>query len=315
MSICSISTLDQHKMPSQKRVFIGTLYSGENEFQQCVESLYAQSYKNWQQTVYKNLPNKEAHETLYHDFMDKSDEFDLFLKLDADMVFMDTVSLKGIVRLFEMTKDLDHLQMVVYDWYTDSLIMGAHAFSNRARWYVKDELFVDPPPAIPSLIWRLWEDPAPFILHSPNPSNFQAFLFGVHRASKIVQNYGQSYRFDNASVQWTILVNTWQHFQKSRDIRLGLALIGAEEMLAGSVDHAQYSQSNRDDLVKVYQRYENISVDELDIFLSPLWRSDFRRKLRYQKLAAGRNITSAVWRSIKGLLIRPYRYLLQIKPG
>ena len=98
------------------RVLVGTLFSYENEFEQCVASLHGQSYPHWVHKVYENLPNKLAHETLYREFMNNAEKFDLFLKLDADMVFMDSKGLAQIVELFQAKPDLDHLQMLVHDY-------------------------------------------------------------------------------------------------------------------------------------------------------------------------------------------------------
>ncbi len=38
------------------RVLIGTLHSGENEFDQCIAALRRQSYPHWEQFVLANLP-------------------------------------------------------------------------------------------------------------------------------------------------------------------------------------------------------------------------------------------------------------------
>lgn len=51
------------------RLFVGTLYTIENEFDECVASIALQSYRNFQHFVFRNLPNKEAHDALYSAFM------------------------------------------------------------------------------------------------------------------------------------------------------------------------------------------------------------------------------------------------------
>ena len=157
------------------RTLVSTLYCGENEFEALKESLQAQTYSHWEHVVYKNLPNKEAHDRLYRTFMEQQDDFDLFLKLDADMVFRSSEGLRRIVDLFQETDQLDHLTLAVRDWYSDSLIEGLHTFSDRARWETGEESrFVDPSPIIPGQHQKLWSNPAPVVDHSPDPSPRQA---------------------------------------------------------------------------------------------------------------------------------------------
>lgn len=218
------------------RVLIGTLYTGENEFSHLKETLRQQTYKNWEHIVFENLENKLAHETLYRHFMEHQTDYDLFLKLDADMVFRTPESLEELVRLFRSIPELDHLMSPVLDWYSGLLIPALHMFSNRVTWtdeLLNDHLFVDPPPRFPGkrIFWR--EAPAPFVLHSPNPSPHQAFMFGVHRASKVVQVNRPVPVFDRnrARSQWRLLKAVWRRFEETRDSRLGLCIYGADLVL------------------------------------------------------------------------------------
>ncbi len=214
------------------KLLIGTLYSGENEFEECLSSLKSQNFKNWDHFVLEGLPNKDAHEQLYDKFMASCNDYDLFLKLDADMVFVDNHVLEKIVNLFTDTKDLDHGEFAVKDWYSDSLIMGVHVTTSRATWEkTDDQLFVDPYPRVPGKRVRQWDGIAPFILHSPNPSPFQAYHFGVHRALKAFQF--KENRFNNhlSKFQWEILRKTWANFFKTRDRRLGFVILGAEHVI------------------------------------------------------------------------------------
>lgn len=265
------------------RILIGTLYSGESEFQQCIESLRSQSYPQWEHRVYRNLPNKEAHDTLYREFMNMSDEFDLFLKLDADMVLIDSHGLETIVDLFRTRRGLDHLQMIVHDWFSDSTIMGAHVYSNRVVWTVNNEnLFVDSSPPVPGNRWRLWGEPAPLIIHSPDPSPFQAFRFGVHRALKAVQPDRNSFHLKHAQTQWCVLKSVWRHFRRTGDRRLGLAVVGADQVIQGKVDQYQYDNTKRDELLQIYTPFSELTADELHSLLRIRWDLAAIRELRYK---------------------------------
>lgn len=285
-------------MIDEPRILILTLYSGENEFDQLLKSLQLQSYANWEHKVFKHLPNKEAHESLYQEIMEHSGEFDLFIKLDADMVFMDSESLKKIVGLFRETEGLDHLQMVVHDWYSDSLIGGLHIYSNKAVWKQNDDrLFVDYPPSIPGKRWVLWDDPSPLVYHSPNPSPLEAFHFGIHRALKVFQPGRKSFRRSNAKLQWEILKKVWDHFIRSRDRRLGLVLLGASYVIQGKVKQPRYGYTlGKLARSSFEKKCSQLSAEDLYRILSPRWGKPIVREMSYNLRVLPRILLSKVVR-------------------
>ena len=61
------------------RALVLTLYCDENEYEDALKMLKSQTYKNWQQIVFYNLPNKKAHDTLYNYIMNHSKDYDLFV--------------------------------------------------------------------------------------------------------------------------------------------------------------------------------------------------------------------------------------------
>lgn len=271
-------------MRNQPRILFGTLNSGENEFERCLESLRAQHYSNWELKVFEHLPKKLALDTLYRAFMDRSAEFDLFVKLDADMVFLHSDCLIEIIRLFEERSSVDHIEMLLQDWFTDSLTMGLHVFSNRAVWRFSDEgLFTDIPPSVPGVRWSLFDKPAPLVIHSPDPSPFQAFHFGVHRALKAVQPDRKSFEYERAVIQWANLGKVWAHFVRSKDRRLGLAILGADLVLRGRVDQSQMNYTNVE-LLRIFEQHSDLTSDELYRMLKRWWGSDLARELRHRML-------------------------------
>lgn len=277
------------------RVLVGTLYTGENEFEKGKQSLQQQTYTEWEQVVYKHLPNKEAHDRLYRTFMEQSGKFDLFVKLDADMVFRSKTSLQTIVNLFRSEPELDHAIIAVHDWASDMLIMGLHAYSDRAEWKVSDEdLFVDHSPDIPGKRLSTKQSPAPLVDHSPDPSPFQAFRFGVHRASKVVQHDRSGLAVFRSRMQWNLLTNVWQRFCQTDIRRLGLALYGAETVIEGSVRRRAYDDDS-DDLRQWFeQEAADLSPEELKRRLRPRWEGRKQRESRYlQSVGVARLLKSA----------------------
>lgn len=213
------------------RLLILTLYSGENEYSSCLRSLESQEFSDFEQRILADLPNAEAHEQLYRTIMAERGNYDLFLKLDADMILADDEVLSDLVRVFEDHPGLDHLVVAVSDWMTDSLIIGAHLFSNRVRWHRHTEtLYVDPDPVFPGIKLVVDSPPRDLILHASDPSPLQAFHFGAHRALQASQAYRRlrDTRTHNARVQWQYLDRVWSHFERSGDRRLGLAILAAD---------------------------------------------------------------------------------------
>jgi hypothetical protein len=213
--------------------------------------------------------------------MEEQDDFDLFLKLDADMVFRSDEGLSEIVRMFERNPDLDHLTLAVQDWYSDSLIEGLHTFSENVHWSaIDDDRFVDPSPEVPGRHLKLWDDPAPVVDHSPDPSPFQAFRFGVHRALKVLQPERWRMRYTQTTGQWSLLKRCWEHFESKRDRRLGLAVLGADLTIRGHLESNHYDGAG-ESLEKLFQQYEEISAEGLHDRLSIGWGSERQRRRRY----------------------------------
>lgn len=277
------------------RALVLTLHSGEQEYERAVASLRRQTFTRFEHRVFENLPNKEAHEALQHAVMESGADFDVFLKLDADMVLRSDDALERIVALFREHPGVDHVRSVVHDWFSDSLIMGLHAWSNRVRWESSDErLFVDTHPVFPGEKLSLWSDPAPFAEHCPDPSPHQAFHFGRHRALKALQSDRgpATFSYGLAIGQWRILRGTWEHFRRSGDPRLGLAMMGADAVLCQRVGEAHVTDK-RDDARALFEACADLSADELSVRLAPRWGRWLGAPLRYALRIAPRALVAA----------------------
>lgn len=236
---------------STPRLLILTLYSGENEFAQCIEAIQNQTYTNWKHEVFRFLPNLEAHQALYNKIMDSREDFNLFLKIDADMVLSKKDALTDIVQCFKREPDLDHAVFSVRDWYSQTNIMGLHAYTNRVSWpAINEKLFVDPDPQIKGYKKLFWNEPAPVADHSPNPTLEDAFLFGLHKALKVVQRDRWIKRASYSRFHFELLNAVWKEFLKSNDLRHGAVIWGAEHAFSGKIkaiknksDHGKYEES------------------------------------------------------------------------
>ena len=260
-------------MRNTPKILIVTLYSGENELEECIQSIKAQRYTNWENKIFKNLPKREAHNSLYGEFMKRSNEYDLFLKLDADMVLIGNDAFDKIIDLFKNYDELDNAELAVYDWFTDTHIWGVHIFSNRAKWPPRDgHLFTDKDPIIPGIKKTFEKDPAPLVKHCPNPSPFQAYHFGLHRAFKAIDGFSES--------QFQLLIKVWDNFLKKRDKRLGFVILGAEHVMVNKLkqSHINYTQSST---YEFFEQYKNMSSEELYRILKFRWSNSHIRNIRY----------------------------------
>ncbi len=265
------------------RALILTLYSGEQEFDRCCESIQAQDFGAAEHRVLRDLPNQQAHAELYAMIMRERENFDLFLKLDADMVLAHDGVLTRIGRQFGAIPNLDHLVLGVADWFTGRDIIGVHAFSNRVSWTFRDDgLFVDPDPCFSGRKIVIPHPRPVAVFHAPDPNSFQAFQFGVHRGMKACQrgltvHHRQPYA---ARVHWSYLNQVWRRFQEEDDRRLGLALLGAD-LVFGGLSPARAGNRDDSDLRAAYQKIESIGLEEIHRRLHSNWSGWIARRWRW----------------------------------
>lgn len=217
-----------------KRILVGMLATDENERDQSIAALRAQTHSEYELFMIENRPNKEAHEALYSRFMAEAGRFDIFFKLDADMVLMRNTALEEVANFFAGNPDVELILFELIDWYSDSLIPGLVITRSSARWPTHpDQLMVDSYVKITGRNVHVSDRQAALAVHSPDPSPLQAFRFGVHRAMKAIQDDRAPEKkiVQKANIHWTILLQTWQNFVVKNDRRMGLAIAGAEFVL------------------------------------------------------------------------------------
>jgi hypothetical protein len=233
---------------SKCRILVLTLSSGENEFESCKASVAAQTDVFVEQVVYEGLGNREGHKAIYSEIMRRADAFDLFVKLDADMVLNRPTALMEVHRFFSANRGLDHLCSLVNDHFTGKPIAGVHVFSPRVRWDIQslDNLFVDPSPDHPG---RSIFDPPDlpiFVEHAPSPGRYQAFHFGYHRALKAFQRSQANPHLLQRVYQLGILNNLELQFRETRRPELAFAVLGAEMVAMGKLGGTSGDKASRE---------------------------------------------------------------------
>jgi len=259
-----------------KMVLVLMLNSGENEYQSSLKSLDRQTYKHIDRVVFSDLSNKEAHDTLYSYIMDNSHKYDLFVKLDADMVLINNMVLENIVQFFEPNPNVDQANFSVHDVMSDWNIMGLLAFTGRARWEINDEkLFVDHTPKIPGKRLLIWGKPSPVALHCPDPHLFEAFHYGAHRALKAIQKGRQSKKWIQSAIQWHLLARVWRNYVKFKDKKRGMMMAGAFSVWSGEVDLEANEYSNKS-LKDVFRKYTRLKNNQMHALFKRKWEKVIR---------------------------------------
>ena len=238
------------------RILVGTLYSGENEFDECVASIKQQTYKEFEHLIIQDRPNREAHNLLFSSFAKQADFFDILIKVDADMVLCSEDLFANLVNKMELNPDLEIFTVAVTDFFSGMLINGLNTYRNTVKWDVmKETLFVDIPEVSPERSYYDQTELAPAAIHCKNPSRFQAFHYGVHRGLKSIAR-------QHSSSHWALLEKTWKNFLLTKDVRIGLAILGAELVYAGKFTQkdVDYTNPRVKDVLNYYKEMNSIEI-------------------------------------------------------
>lgn len=169
-----------------KKVFVGTLESGEAEFDLSKKLILEQAGVAVSHKVISNMQEFDAHQTLWREWESSKTEFDLFVKVDADTILARPTVLFEIAELFD-DPEVSGIQIPLYDYFSCSLIAGLNAFSKNVRFVKpRHKLFADHSDTNHSRILKgsEVEHLAPAGFHCSNPSPRQSFHYGFRRALK-----------------------------------------------------------------------------------------------------------------------------------
>ncbi len=199
------------------RIFVGTMYTQEGEFEGCLKQVQAQKDVIVSHVIIANMREKEAHNALWHAWRHQGPSHDLFVKIDADTVLASTQTLALIWEQFEANPRVTGLQAPLHDYMTDSFINGLNAFSTKVVFNdTQDELYCDRQvDTNHDIVLREKDLPAilkPAGFHCWNSTDRQAFHFGVHRMLK-----GQT----------TIIAQVQAAWNRDQDRPRAMALLGA----------------------------------------------------------------------------------------
>lgn len=175
------------KQFKEPRIFVGTMFSGEAEFDLCCEAVAKQSGVKVTHHVISHMAEMEAHNELWVSWAKVKSEFDLFAKIDADTVLINEYALENVWSLFSQNSRVTGAQILLHDYFTDKLIAGLNFFSPKVEFNRStNPLLPDRVDRNHDIILRGDEvahlSPIGWHCKAPNPK--QAFHFGLHRALK-----------------------------------------------------------------------------------------------------------------------------------
>ena len=238
------------------KILIGTLYSGENEYEECLESIRSQTFQGFDHLIIENLPEREAHNKLYQSFLEQADTYQLLIKVDADMVLCSPDFFEEVLKRMEANPGIDVYTVAVYDYISGQLINGLNTYRNSVRWdFEKNTIFVDISETSEENSYFDQTELAPAAIHCKNPSNLQAFRYGVHRGLKSIQQ-------THSTTHWAFIEKSWQNFLKLKDPRIGLAVLGAELVYAGEFSKADIDYTNPK-MGIVLEQYQDLDFNSI----------------------------------------------------
>jgi hypothetical protein len=203
--------------------------------------------------------------------MARAAEFDLFVKVDADMVLLsDTLFRRMYERMVAAPHVLD-LCIAVSDFFSRRLILGLHGYRSSVTWPPADDgatpdarLFTDQRPVPRSARLNDYRELAPAALHCPDPSPFQSFHYGLHRGAKLLAV--RTGRAPGEGARGGHAINreaTWRAFLETRDLRRGWACLGYELAMAGELGVLEVDYAS-ERAQRVWSRYESLERSGLE---------------------------------------------------
>ncbi len=110
------------------RVFVGTLYSNENDFEKCCAMIQTQQNVIVTHRIISGLEEVVAHNALWSAWRYNQQSHDFFIKIDADTVLTSETTLFDICECIT-NFDASGLQAPLYDYFTNDTIYGLNAYS------------------------------------------------------------------------------------------------------------------------------------------------------------------------------------------
>lgn len=167
------------------------MYCGEGEFEMCCNAIKSQRDVDVTHHIIRNMSEIDAHNSLWDAWESVKTNYDLFAKIDADTVLINDHCLTNVWELFLKDKRVTGAQILLHDYFTDSLIAGLNFFTPKVKFnQSKNKLLPDRVDTNHDYVLK-GDDVvhlSPIGWHCKSPNAKQAFHYGLHRALKKQKN-------------------------------------------------------------------------------------------------------------------------------
>ena len=245
------------------KFLIGILYCGETQYEACKAAIEAQSHQEWELFEVKNLPNHQAHQALFSTFSDNADQFDAFVKIDADMELCHKDFLAELALYFTDHMQIDHVTMKVDDFFTARYVWGLNAFRSSVVFSAGDAIYTDKAAEVEQsrrAHLRRHKTLVPAARHGFDPTEYQAFYFGCHKAVKVMHRQSRSHMRNIRRLPFASL-KRWD--RRPLLAYAGAALAFKHKINADALDH---------DKSELLELFDTMMQSDRGLRLLDIWR-------------------------------------------
>lgn len=201
------------------KILIITTYSDEAQINDQKLLVQKQQDINSKHLIIDGLNKVDSQKEFHRLAYSFKEEYDFVIKLDADMVPVDNFSIKKIIDI-AIDKNSNRLTLPVFDFYTNSLIMGIHTIKSSKIPKIHNISENNTDGWIGDIQGqRFFYKKEVFINHAFAPSDEQSIRFGLHRGLKSRQ--------DPYNGQWVSLMLLFKNWNKNRNTQIGYAVLAA----------------------------------------------------------------------------------------
>ena len=177
---------------SLPKIFIGTTYCGENEFELCIKKILNQ--KGIDITchhIVQNKPILEAFEDMYSTWTKFKYDNNMFVQIDADIILYKDTTILDIYNTIKNT-EYNVISYPVFDHFTNTNIWALNSYKNSVEFSKLENKYK------PDMEFKhairfpgITLDSAAVAEHAPNPKKLHAFHYGWHRELRSDISHGQ----------------------------------------------------------------------------------------------------------------------------
>ena len=128
MYVSNEENVGKDYMKKTPKVFVGTLYVNEPQFEKCCDAISSQKGVEVTHSIIKGKSELEAHNILWNQWNTVRSCYDMFVKVDADTVLREGV-LQQAAELMTSDKRITGMQIPLHDYSTNVEIAGLNCFS------------------------------------------------------------------------------------------------------------------------------------------------------------------------------------------